>query len=191
MTSRHLQIVVCGAGPASDVLKLVSIAQADGWTASVTATVAGLDFIDVEEIEQATGYSVRTGYRSTAPRGRVLQAVDALVVAPATFNTVNKLALGVADTYPLSSIAELIGRGVPTVIVPFVNSAFGKRAPFRRSVTALRDEGIRVLLGSEDGWTPHPPGAGADRRFDFPWQRAFEAVFNLAGDENDPTRVRA
>ena len=40
----------------------------------------------------------------------------------------NKLALGIADTYALSSVAEVIGRGVPTVVVPavdLVEEAFG------------------------------------------------------------------
>jgi flavoprotein len=44
-------------------------------------------------------------------------------VAPVTDNTVNKLALGIADTYALTVLVEAIGRGVSVVIVPFVNTA--------------------------------------------------------------------
>lgn len=191
MTTPHLQIVVCGAGPASDVAKLVATAQARGWTVAVTATAAALDFLDIDEIAQVTGYQIRTDYRSTGTTSRVLPRVDALIVAPATFNTVNKLALGIADTYPLSSVAELIGRRVPTVIVPFVNSAFAERAPFQRSVTSLRDEGVRVFFGSKDDWTPHLPGTGSRRQSEFPWEQAFEVVIALIGNGNDPTQARA
>lgn len=179
MTARHLEVVVCGAGPASDVGKLISAALADGWTVAVTATKAALEFIDKTEIEQATGHLVRTDYQKPGTIGRTVRSVDALIVAPATYNTVNKLALGIADSYPSISIAELIGRNVPTVIVPFVNSALAERKPFRRSVAALRSEGIHVTMGSEYGWVPHAPGSGSDRQADFPWQAAFDLVRRL------------
>lgn len=140
------------------------------------ATLAALDFIDSNQIERLAGAKVRTSYQVSGSAERVLPSIDALIIAPATFNTVNKLALGIADTYPLTSAAELIGRGVPTVIVPFANSALAARAPFRRSVAALRDEGVIVLLGPDDNWQPHPPGTGTAKRALFPWRRAFDAV---------------
>ena len=47
-------------------------------------------------------------------------------------------------------------------------------AIFRRSVETLRSEGVRVLLGPEDGWEPHPPRAS--RTADFPWLAALELI---------------
>ncbi|RSM44457.1 hypothetical protein DMB66_52355 [Actinoplanes sp. ATCC 53533] len=92
---------------------------------------------------------------------------------PATYNTINKLALGIADTYPLTSAAELMGRGIPTVIIPFVNAALAARAPFQRAIVDLRAEGACVLSGPDDNWEPHPPGTGSGMQAMFPWQRAF------------------
>lgn len=180
MTSRHLQIVVCGAGPASDVGRLISAAQAEAWTTSVVATKAALGFFDARQIQDLTGFEVRFEYRSSGRQGRTVPQVDALIVAPATFNTVNKLALGIADTYALTVSAELVGRGVPTVVVPFVNSALAGRAPFARSVSALRDEGVYVTTGAQYGWAPHPPGTGLERQAAFPWQTALELATRLA-----------
>jgi phosphopantothenoylcysteine synthetase/decarboxylase len=176
VTGRRLQIVVCGAGPAADVTKLISIAQSRGWAATVAATTAALDFVDVARIEEVSGYPVRTGHQATASARRILSTVDALIIAPATFNTVNKLAAGIADTYVLTSVAELIGRGVPTVVVPFVNSALASRAPFERSVAVLRSERIQVHHGPDHLWEPHPPGTGADKQTVFPWEQAFNLV---------------
>jgi len=173
---RHLQIIVCGAGPAADVVKLISIAHAKGWTAAVTATTAAQNLIDAELIHEVSGHPVRTGYQAASASGRVLPSVDALIIAPATFNTVNKLALGIADTYVLTAAAELIGRGAPTVVVPFVNSALANRVPFRRSVDLLRGEGIVVILGTEWNWQPHLPGTGSQTRAVFPWDAAFAFV---------------
>lgn len=150
MTGGHLQIVVCGAGPAADVAQLVSAAQEQSWTAAVTATPTATDFIDVPTIEELTGAAVRSSYRASPGARRSLPPADALVIAPATYNSINKIALGLADNYAMTAVAELIGRQVPTVIVPFVNAALAARSPFHRAVASLRDEGIHVLLSTED-----------------------------------------
>lgn len=180
MTGGHLQIVVCGAGPVADVARLVSAAQEQSWTAAVIATPSAMEFIDVPAIEDLTGSPVRSSYRSSHGVRRSLPAVDALVIAPATYNSINKIALGLADNYAMASVAELIGRRVPTVIVPFVNAALAARLPFRRAVASLRDEGIRVLLGPQDGWEPHPPGRGDDQQRVFPWTTAFKTAVRFA-----------
>jgi phosphopantothenoylcysteine synthetase/decarboxylase len=179
VTGGHLQIVVCGAGPAADVTELVRAALDASWTAAVTATPSGLDFIDIPAIERLAGHPVRSAYRSNPGARRALPAADALIVAPGTYNSINKIALGLADNYAMTSVAELIGRRVPSVVVPFVNAALAARAPFRRAVASLRDEGVRVLLGPDDRWEPHPPGGGNDRRRAFPWTTAFQTAARL------------
>ncbi|WP_369916077.1 flavoprotein [Plantactinospora sp. KBS50] len=127
-----------------------------------------------------TGHPVRSTYQSSPGPRRSLPATDALVIAPATYNSINKIALGLADNYAMTSVAELIGRQVPTVIVPFVNAALAARAPFRHAVASLRDEGVRLLLGPDDQWEPHPPGNGNERQKAFPWTVAFETAAQLA-----------
>lgn len=191
MTSGHLRIVVCGAGPAADVIRLVETAQEQSWTTTVVATASALDFIDTSAITELTGSPVRSTYQTPTVGGRrTLPPVDAVVIAPATYNTVNKLASGIADTYPLTSTAELIGRGIPTVVVPFVNAALAARAPFQRSITDLRAEGVRVISGPDDDWTPHAPGTGADQRVAFPWRQAFQlAVQMRQGCRSDPDQA--
>lgn len=168
---RVLYVVVCGAGPAADVNKLVELAQADGWDAHLIATPAGRDFLDLTSLEALTGHPVRSAYRDPAePRLRTPPA-DAIIVAPATYNTICKLACGIADNYALGVLAECIGIGVPVTILPFINSALAGRAPLVAAVKALRDEGVQVLLGP-DQFEPHSPGDGGDRIALFPWDRA-------------------
>ncbi|OKI64316.1 flavoprotein [Micromonospora sp. CB01531] len=180
MTGGHLRIVVCGAGPALDVTQLVKAAQERSWTAAVTATPSAMDFIEPQPLEILTGQPVRSTYQSSPGTRRSLPPTDALVIAPATYNSINKIALGLADNYAMTSVAELIGRQVPTVIVPFVNAALAARAPFRHAVASLRGEGVRVLLGPDDQWEPHPPGSGDERQKAFPWTVAFETAAHLA-----------
>ncbi|MFC3499651.1 flavoprotein [Micromonospora krabiensis] len=180
MTGGHLQIVVCGADPAAEVSKLVRAAQSQSWTAAVTATPSAMNFIEPQSLESLTGHPVRSTYQSSPGTRRSLPATDALVIAPATYNSINKIALGLADNYAMTSVAELIGRQVPTVIVPFVNAALAARAPFRHAVANLRDEGVRVLLGPDDQWEPHPPGSGNEQQKAFPWTVAFDTAAQLA-----------
>jgi flavoprotein len=71
------------------------------------------------------------GCKAGAPRSHI---PDAILVAPATYNTINKWAEGISDTYALGIPAEAIGLEVPIVVLPFVNTALAGRAPFRRSV---------------------------------------------------------
>jgi phosphopantothenoylcysteine synthetase/decarboxylase len=174
---KALTVVVCGAGPATDIRKIIELAYARGWSVSIVATPAAIPFIEIDEIEALTNTSVRVDYRQPdqirAPR--TVATVQAVIVAPATYNTVCKLATGIADTYALGLIAEAIGASTRVVILPFVNTALANRAPFIRAVESLRQEGVIVLVGPP-GWTPHRPGTGSQVGDAFPWSAALDAA---------------
>ncbi|MET8160402.1 flavoprotein [Sphaerisporangium sp. NPDC005289] len=164
--SKVLYIIVCAAGPAADVGKLVTLAQDDGWTVQIIATPSALNFIDLPALEKQTDRPVRSEYRKPGePRS---PQADAIIVAPATYNTINKFAQGIADTYALGLLAEAPGLGIPVVILPFVNSALAGRAPFRRNVDQLRAEGVHVLIGPGQ-FEPHAPNSGGDKADTYPW----------------------
>jgi len=171
--SRVLYVIVCAAGPAGDAGRLVNLAQESGWTVQVIATPSAQAFIDVPALEAQTGRPVRSQYRS--PGEPKTPPADAIIVAPATYNTINKWAKGISDTYALGMLAEAPGLGIPVVVLPFVNSALAGRAPFEDSVQTLRREGVRILLGPA-GFEPHPPGSGSDRIAGFPWHLAMVAL---------------
>ena len=138
-------MVVCGAGPAGGVGRLVDLARADGWDVLVVATRSALPFLDVEALAASTGRPVRSAYGVPGqPRQASASTATAVVVAPATFSFVNKLAAGIADDYALSVVAEAIGLGRPVTVLPWVTSALAGRAPFRRAVAGLREEGVTI-----------------------------------------------
>lgn len=173
---RVLSVVVCGAGPASAIGTLVKLARERGWTVQVIATPAALQFFDPAAIETQTGSPVRSQYRKPgAPRSEI---ADAIIVAPATYNTINKWAQGISDTYALGVLAETTGLEVPIVVLPFVNSALASRPPFQRSVEALRAEGVRILLGP-GGVQPHPPRTGGDLIDSYPWHLALDEAEHM------------
>ena len=171
-----LSVIVCGAGPASAISALIKQAHDRSWTVQVIATPAALDFFDQAAIESQTGRPVRSQYRKPGePRS---EKADAIIVAPATYNTINKWAQGISDTYALGVLAETTALAVPIVVLPFVNSALASRAPFRRSVEALRAEGIHILIGP-GGIEPHPPHTGGDLIDSYPWHIALDEAERL------------
>lgn len=77
---------------------------------------------------------------------------DGLVlVAPCSFNTLNKLAQGIADSLALSLTAEAIGRGTPVVVAVSVNPPLFRHPRTRQSIDALRSWGVSVLEPRDTG----------------------------------------
>jgi phosphopantothenoylcysteine synthetase/decarboxylase len=133
-----------------------------------------MDFLDIDGIEAQTGHAVRSEHAGTGGgTARSLPRADAIIVAPATYNTINKWALGVSDNYALSILAEAIGLAIPTVVLPFVNAALAAHPAFGRSIAVLRDAGVAVVLGPGE-FEPHPPGTGGSRLDAFPWHLALD-----------------
>ncbi|WP_268270310.1 flavoprotein [Streptomyces sp. MNU76] len=162
-----LYVVVCAAGVAGDVGTLITAAQGAEWDVGVVATPQGLGFLDAETVEAQTGYPIRSAWRSPGDP-RPLPPADAIAVAPATFNTINKWAAGISDTLALAILCEAYGLGIRTAVLPYLNSAQAAHPAYRQSVERLREMG--VLIGS---YEPHQPkaGGGADR---FRWEEALE-----------------
>jgi hypothetical protein len=176
--SHVLSVVVCGAAPTSSAGTLVREAVARGWTVQVIATPSALPFLEVETLAALSGRPVRSQYGKPGDPRSLLP--DAIVVAPATFNTINQWALGIADNYALGVLAEQTGLEIAIVTVPFVSQALAARPPFQRSVKALRAEGVSVLLGS-GGIEPHPVHTEAEHADAFPWLLALDEISGMTG----------
>lgn len=132
--------------------------------------------MDVAALEAQTGHPVRSEYRKPDDGTRSAPRADAVIVAPATYNTVNKWALGISDTYALGILAESIGLGLPVAVLPFVNSALAAHPAYRRNVADLRAAGVSILHGTGYGPEPHAPGTGGALLDSFPWHLALDAV---------------
>src|SRR5260370_32982653 len=87
--------ISCAASSATLVPYFVVQAQAVGWKVCVITTPQGTEFIDIPLLTQLTGYPVRSQYKRPEEPD-VLPRADAIVVFPATFNTITKWALGIS-----------------------------------------------------------------------------------------------
>jgi len=176
-TKPVLYIVACGGYVAGQLEDFITRRQADGWDVCVIATPSALKFMDITKLAEETGHVVRSDYKQP-DQPDVLPMADAVVVVPATFNTVNKLANGSSDTVALGVLHEAIGLELPMVVVPTPNAALGKHPVFLASVNTLRWWGITVLFDPEANPLP-PPRSGLAATDFFPWERLEAAMIGL------------
>ncbi|ROO84064.1 flavoprotein [Actinocorallia herbida] len=166
-----LYVIVCAAGSAARLPELLTEARGRGWDVCVVATPAAEEFLDVPVIEEITGRPVFSRYRRP-DEPRRLPDPDAVVVAPATYNTINKWAQGIADNYALGLLAEWVPTGIPAGVLPFVNTRLAANPVFESSLAYLRAMGVRVIYGPGE-FEPDPPrGPWAEP----PWPLVLDAV---------------
>lgn len=170
-----LYVIVCGAPAASNVDEFIRLAQEAGWLVRVIATPMGERFIDAARLATLTGNRVRSAFRMPDEPDE-LPAADAVVVAPVTFNTVNKWAAGITDTFAAGLLCELTGLGVPIIAVPLVKDALARHAAFGPSLEVLREMGVRVMFDPQA-----PPQSRMPS-----WPRVLEELHTVTGD--DPGR---
>jgi hypothetical protein len=179
MSPRVLYIVTCAAPPARQITTLIERAQARGWDEVclvLTPTAATWLADDLPELEKLTGHPIRSRYKLPT-EDDVLPPASAILACPATFNTLNKWALGISDTLALGLLTEAIGLGLPLAALPYLNNAQAAHPALAHSVDLLTRSGVRVLLG-DGGFVPHPPKHG---RLDlYPWDTALDAIEGLA-----------
>ena len=169
-----LYLIACGSPPARHIGQLVELAQAAGWDTCVVVSPDGRKFVDTPALAALSGHPVRSVYKNPGDLD-VLPDPDALIVAPATVNTINKFALGIADTLPLGLLIEGLGKGLPIVAVPYTNAAMANHPAFGENVARLRSWGVRVLYG-DNVIKFHPPGSGEATAHEFPWNIALDAL---------------
>jgi phosphopantothenoylcysteine synthetase/decarboxylase len=121
------------------------LAQGAGGEVAVTATPEALAFIDAPLLAAITGYPVRHRWREPDEPETVPEA-NAIVVAPATFNTINRWVAGIINTVAVGTLCESLGLDTPIVAVPNVNPPLARHPTFRASLRQLREWGVRVLF---------------------------------------------
>ncbi|MEW2547247.1 flavoprotein [Streptomyces sp. NPDC047002] len=175
MTSRMLYLFGSAAPPVHDVAQVIGEAQARGWDVRLGLTPTAARWLDaqISELERLTGGPVRSEYKLPG-QPDAWPPADAILVAPATLNTINEWALGLTSKFVVGVVAEGIGKGIPMVTMPCVNAAYAQHPQFARSLDELRAVGVRVLYG-EGGFVPNAPG----EKHPYPWAVALDAVGSL------------
>jgi phosphopantothenoylcysteine synthetase/decarboxylase len=115
-------------------------------TPNASRVISGRELADVEGAQVVESY-FDLAIRPRPPRGVVL-------FAPCSFNSLNKLAHGIADNLALSLTAEAIGRGTPVVVGPSLNQPLLDHPQARASLATLPRWGVTVVPPVDEGEGP-------------------------------------
>jgi phosphopantothenoylcysteine synthetase/decarboxylase len=115
-------------------------------TPNASRVVAPRELADVEGVQVVQSY-FDLAIRPRPPRGVVL-------FAPCSFNSLNKLAHGIADTLALSVVAEAIGRGTPVIVGPSLNAPLLAHPMAQASLKMLPEWGVHIVPPVDEGEGP-------------------------------------
>lgn len=147
-----LALVACAAPPVLRIGELIQLLQEDGWTVCLTATPTAATWIDREALAQQTGYPVRVKWRMPG-EPEPHPPADVVAVVPATFNVINKWALGISDTLALGILNEALGAGLPVYAFPNVKAQLAAHPSYGQNWRLLEQVGARVIPMDDAGWT--------------------------------------
>src|SRR5215469_12044374 len=189
--NRNMRVTVGVSGgiAAYKAAELVRALQRRGVEVHVVMTEAATRFIQPLTFAALTGHKVITGlwsdadssegtYDSSIEHIGEAQWTEALVVAPATANTLAKFAHGIADDF-LSTM--YLATEALVVVAPAMNVNMWNHAATRANLSALRERGVRVVEPGTGELACGMVGAG---RMAEPDEIA-EAVLDALGRKHD------
>jgi phosphopantothenoylcysteine decarboxylase len=115
-------------------------------TPNASRVVARRELADVAGVQVVESY-FDLAIRPRPPRGVVL-------FAPCSFNSLNKLAHGIADSLALSVVAEAIGRRTPVIVAPSLNQPLLDHPMAQASLRTLPGWGVTIVPPVDDGEGP-------------------------------------
>lgn len=135
---------------------LVSRLVQSGAQVTVAMTESATRFITPLTLQALSGNPVYTSvwdqHESADPQHiRLADRLDAAVIAPATMNTIAKLAIGMTDDVVSLILSAVDRSATPVLIAPSMNATMWTQPSTKRNVEQLREDGFRIV-GPDEGW---------------------------------------
>src|SRR5246127_5665389 len=112
-------------------------------TPNAARVIAARELADVEGVQVVESY-FDLAIRPRPPYGVVM-------FAPCSFNSLNKLAHGIADNLALSVTAEAIGRKTPVIVAPSLNQPLLDHPQAQASLAKLPGWGVTIVPPVDTG----------------------------------------
>ncbi|MDP7277549.1 MAG: flavoprotein [Planctomycetaceae bacterium] len=153
MRGREILLGVSGGVAAFKAAALASRLVQAGAGVSVVMTPAATRFVGPTTFEALTGRTVHVDMFSPREHFQgehigLARRADVAVVAPATAQTLARLAAGMADDLLSATLLCFTG---PVLLAPAMNCEMWSKASVQRNVARLREDGFE-LIGPGQGW---------------------------------------
>ncbi len=146
LKEKNIVLAVSGGIAAYKSVELLRLLVKQGARVRVIMTANACEFLAPLTFEALSGHKVFHGLFTDTPDASIRHIdwarwADAVVVAPATANTVAKLATGIADD-ALSTFVLAVT--APVLICPSMNTHMFQSRPVQRNLTRLQEDGMAV-----------------------------------------------
>src|ERR1700704_4747420 len=151
-SGRRVALGITGGIAAYKAIEVLRGLQRAGCEVRVTMTKHACEFIQPLTFRALSGsYVVVDDYAVDNPDPiahiTFSQTIDLFIIAPATANTLAKLANGVADDFLTSTYLACTA---PVLLAPAMNTVMWKHPATQRNLQKLRDDGVH-LIDPDDG----------------------------------------
>jgi phosphopantothenoylcysteine decarboxylase / phosphopantothenate---cysteine ligase len=137
LKGKRIALCVTGGIAACETVKLARELRRYSADVVVYMTEGAKQFITLLSLEWAAQNKVVSELSSSAEH---IVDADLVLVAPATLNTINKIAQGFADSTVTTTVASAWGQGLPIVIVPTMHQSLSSHPVYQESIARLKKE---------------------------------------------------
>jgi phosphopantothenoylcysteine decarboxylase / phosphopantothenate---cysteine ligase len=152
LEGRRILVGVSGSIAAVEVPRIVRELIRHGAEVRAVMSPEATRIVTAEALEFATGHPAVTQLTGNVEHVTLLGPgegqADLYVIAPATANTIAKIAHGIDDTPVTSCASVALGGHVPVLLVPAMHGFMAENPAVRESLDRLRAWGVGVLFGA-------------------------------------------
>ena len=153
LSGKRILVGVSGSIAAVEVVKVVRELIRHGAEVRAVMSAEAGRIISPEALEFATGHPPIVRLSGNVEHVTLLGPgpgrVDLYLVAPATANTISKIAHGIDDTPVTSCASVALGGGVPLLLAPAMHERMSQNPAVRENLDKLRGWGVGVIGGAE------------------------------------------
>ena len=151
---RHIGIGITGGIAAYKVCHVVSQLTQSGAAVDVLMTSNARRFVGEATFQALSGRPVLcdpwAGPDPSDPQHiRVARRLELLLIAPASMNTIGRLAHGISEDAITLTAAGIPPQTIPRILAPSMNAAMWNQASTQRNLKMLKDDGWLVVAPDE------------------------------------------
>jgi phosphopantothenoylcysteine decarboxylase/phosphopantothenate--cysteine ligase len=155
LEGRRIVLGISGSIAAIEVPRIARELIRHGAEVRAVLTPEAARIVTPEVISFATGHPAVTELTGDVEHVSLLGPgegqADLLLIAPATANTISKIAHGIDDTAVTSCASVALGGGVPVLLAPAMHAHMGQNPAVRENLERLQGWGVGVIpsVGAE------------------------------------------
>jgi phosphopantothenoylcysteine decarboxylase / phosphopantothenate---cysteine ligase len=152
LAGRRIVVGVSGSIAAIEVPRIIRELIRHGADVRAVMSPEATRIISVEALEFATGHPPVVQLTGNVEHVTLLGPgegrADLYLIAPATANTISKIAHGIDDTPVTSCASVALGGGVPMLVAPAMHAHMGMNPAVKENLDKLRSWGVGVIRGA-------------------------------------------